>query len=196
MKRDCASRVSAHRELQESGDARLSVRRATPADAPEIAAVKVLSWRAAYADLLPADYLESMQPEHYVEGTRSRLAADHPALADHLLLLQDRVIGWSSSVFPARGLQHHEAAGELCACYLLPEFWGRGWGRRLLVESLSFLSAQGAVRCVLWILGENQRAMGFYHKLGFTLDGEQRTLTLREDIQRRVLRMQLPLERG
>ena len=52
---------------------------------------------------------------------------------------------------------------ELCALYVLPEFWDRGVGHRLL-------DAVAPVR-VLWVLEANARGRRFYERHGWRPDG-------------------------
>ena len=51
--------------------------------------------------------------------------------------------------------------------YVLPEFWGRGFGTALLDNSVEWLHSQGFRRVYLWALETNVRARRLYEKYGF-----------------------------
>ena len=52
----------------------VSARVAWADDAPAIAAVQVRAWRTSYADLLPAEVLDSLDPDDIAAGWRDALA--------------------------------------------------------------------------------------------------------------------------
>lgn len=54
---------------------------------------------------------------------------------------------------------------ELMALYVRAEAYGTGVGHRL------FEAALGAAPAYLWVLGGNERAVAFYRRQGFRLDG-------------------------
>jgi ribosomal protein S18 acetylase RimI-like enzyme len=51
---------------------------------------------------------------------------------------------------------------------LLPEWQGRGWGRRLMDAFLAGVHAAGADKVHLGMVPTNTAARAFYHRLGFT----------------------------
>lgn len=57
--------------------------------------------------------------------------------------------------------------GEVWTLYVLPEYWGKGYGGALLRHSVNWLTEQGFERIYLWALETNQRARRFYEKNGF-----------------------------
>ena len=58
--------------------------------------------------------------------------------------------------------------GEVHTLYVLPEYWGRGFGTALLDNSVRWLKNQGFDRIYLWALDGNVRARRLYEKYGFT----------------------------
>lgn len=78
------------------------------------------------------------------------------------------------------------------ALYVDPGAWGAGVGGALLDETLGLMRAQRGPLAALWVLGENERAIGFYRSRGWTPDGAERD----EDpwgIIAHVIRMRLAL---
>jgi GNAT superfamily N-acetyltransferase len=64
--------------------------------------------------------------------------------------------------------------GELLALYVDPGSWGKGIGRRLLVEARARLAGRGFVEAILWVLAGNERAERFYRVDGWRPDGARR----------------------
>jgi GNAT superfamily N-acetyltransferase len=52
--------------------------------------------------------------------------------------------------------------GELCALYVDPEQWGRGFGMALVSAARARLFELGFRNAVLWVLAGNVRAERFY----------------------------------
>ena len=74
----------------------VSVRVAWGDDAPGIAAVQVRAWRAAYADVLPADALEALDAEQMAEVWRSSLVQPQDARNRVLVALErNRICGFA-----------------------------------------------------------------------------------------------------
>ncbi|MEU5257902.1 GNAT family N-acetyltransferase [Amycolatopsis sp. NPDC021455] len=136
------------------------IRPATVADAAAIGEVHVRSWQAAYAGLIPEDFL-------------ARLSASARAAS------WERVIGDGGQVLVAEedGVLAGFAAygdGRLYALYLLPEYWGRGLGRTLHDRVVEGMTGDSAI---LWVLSTNERAKAFYRRQGWVDDGATQTET-------------------
>ena len=74
---------------------------------------------------------------------------------------------------PARA-DDEARTGELLALYVDPDHWGRGVGRRLIVEARDRLADRGCQSAVVWVLRGNARAERFYRSDGWTPDGARR----------------------
>ena len=124
------------------------------------------SWKYAYRDILPGEYLESIPAGRWVSGLdfSDRI---------HLVMLDGgRYIGAAcccASRFP-----EFDGWGEIVSLYLLPSHMGRGYGRPLLEAAVSALAGQGYRDVFLWVLEENRRARAFYEKMNFQLSGARR----------------------
>ena len=69
---------------------------------------------------------------------------------------------------------------ELYAIYVRAVWWGTGLGHALFEEAV------GERAAYLWVVEGNQRAMGFYERQGFRLDG--RTKAEPEGLHLRMVR--------
>src|SRR5258708_15813308 len=98
------------------------VRPATIGDAAEIARVNVATWRSAYRNLLPDDFLAALTEANYAErwtrligeGSGRVFVAEEP----------DGIVGFASGGRERAG--EHGLAGERYADYVLDSAEGRG----------------------------------------------------------------------
>jgi len=148
------------------------LRAAEPDDAMAVARVHVRSWQAAYRTLLPDVYLDQLRPEERAQSydfanTDSRKPRTIVALDGSL------ICGFVTAA-PSRN-QELADYGELCALYVDPEYWGRGYGVALVSAARGHLSSLGFQNVSLWLLAGNARAARFYAIDGWISDGCRRT---------------------
>jgi GNAT superfamily N-acetyltransferase len=148
----------------------MRIRLAATGDRQEIAAVRAASWKAAYSQIVPESYLHGLSaPEGIAEWiSRVNWTESHHFVAE----LDGRIIGWASCG-PSRepgGALASCLMGELYAIYLLPAFWCRGFGTRLLGESEIALASDQFDSIEAWAFAQNATARDFYLKRGYTLD--------------------------
>ena len=126
----------------------IQIRKATVADAHGIATVRVTTWRAAYAGIVPQAFLEAMDIEANAAFTRRRFAEagmDHDWVAEE----GSTLVGWGSTAWPARDEDLPHAA-EICALYVLPSHWGDGVGHALLAAMEAEQSSTKQCSRVAW----------------------------------------------
>jgi RimJ/RimL family protein N-acetyltransferase len=87
----------------------------------------------------------------------------------------DRVIGWCDITPKERATMRH--CGVL-GMGLLPEYRGRGLGRRLMNQALDAARAFGLARVELTVRVDNLRALALYRQLGFEVEGRNRRAML------------------
>lgn len=127
----------------------------------EISRIYEKSWRFAYKDIIPEDYLEGIPVGRWVP------CLDREDVHTLVLIEDDMFIGTSSyceSRFPA-----FDGWGEIISIYFLPEYIGKGYGEKLLNAVVNELERLGYRDIFLWALEENDRARKFYEKEGFLL---------------------------
>ena len=122
------------------------------------------SWKAAYRGIIPQSFLDAI-PEGRWAG---RL--DLPGRHTMVCVEDGRYVGTSS--FCRSRFPQYPDAGEVASLYLLPEYFGKGFGRKLLEAVLNELKKQEVPEAFLWVLEENDRARRFYEKCGFSCTGE------------------------
>jgi GNAT superfamily N-acetyltransferase len=154
------------------------VRQATPDDAHAIASVRVPTWQAAYRGIVPDSYLDAMDIDASADRTRRWLSDPTSPGVDLLIEEADQVVGWSHARIPTRDEGEEPTVAEVAAIYVLPEHWGRGFGRLLLDASIDWLRARGATALCIWVLQDNDRGRAFYERTGFALDGGRKPVEL------------------
>lgn len=151
----------------------IRIRRASPGDARAIANVHVATWRDAYRDLLPADFLDALSADVRERWWRSELdvtpAARRPWVADS----GGEVVGFVSAG-AGRDSDAPAGRGEVYAIYVLPDCWDRGVGRDLLAHAERDLHELGYSDATLWVLAGNDRARRFYEVAGWAPAGTRR----------------------
>jgi ribosomal protein S18 acetylase RimI-like enzyme len=137
---------------------------AGPADAAELGRVHVRSWRETYPGLLPQAALDRMSPAIHARRFRHELMRARPG---QVTLIAEDVGG--AVGYTAGAVLNGEARGadaEVFTLYVLRAAQGAGVGRALLKASARVLRAEGAKSLMLFVLTRNERARGFYERLG------------------------------
>lgn len=158
------------------------VRVATAQDIPTLSALHRMTWRAAFAELLPPEVLDELDsPEvqqvwaDTVEGGATVLLATE---GDHPVGFVVAGPAPHGEVAAADGALPADAAQTVLVSTLLVEpRWGRrGHGGRLLATAAAALREAGATRGIAWVPAEDPASLNFYRRAGWNPDGTVRTL--------------------
>jgi ribosomal protein S18 acetylase RimI-like enzyme len=142
-------------------DLLVSIRHAKTGDAPALSRVFDAAWREAYQGIIPGLALEKMLSRRGLRWWRSTLSRGRP------LAVLDIGQGIAGYVSYGRCRDRSlPAQGEIDELYLLPEYQGLGFGRRLFKAVRNDLRDRGLERVVVWALADNTRACAFYEGLG------------------------------
>ena len=130
------------------------------------------TWREAYDDLLPAEFQETM--------TLDRCRFFSQNYPENTLIAMDgkKVVG-----FISYGNYRDETiqAGEIIALYVLKDYYGKGVSEQLI--HAAFVAFNHFSEIYLWVLKDNKRAIAFYQKMGFTVDGPEKILELGKPVK-------------
>lgn len=152
------------------------IRRATESDAAGIARVQVETWRAAYADVLPAETLADIDVDRRAEQWRGWLGGASSTFVGEV----DGEVRGFAGVGEAR---EEQGVGELYTIYVLPGEWGTGLGTRLIERAEEELRARGFDRALLDVLADNPRARRFYERQGWRSTEAFRSTFLGHDVE-------------
>jgi GNAT superfamily N-acetyltransferase len=162
------------------------VRPATPNDASAVVRVRVLTWKTAYRGILPANFLDQLDPDNqeHISRLRDRLADPNSESRTFVAVAGPEIVGF---VVAGAERQHHrvEAASprrrdqaEIYAIYVLPGHQALGVGRKLMDVALEWLGREGYRSVGLWVLEANASARSFYERMAFVLSGRRQTIDL------------------
>jgi ribosomal protein S18 acetylase RimI-like enzyme len=173
------------------------LREARRGDERAVAALHVRSWQEAYRDLMPAEFLDGLDPgdraqrytfESKDEGAPTTILAvvggEGAGVTPSLTNSMEVRSGVTPAPFePIAGFvtfgasRDDDARGlaEIYALYVDPESYRSGIGRLLMAEARHRLVDAEFSEAILWVLRGNDRAARFYEREGWSPDGATRT---------------------
>jgi GNAT superfamily N-acetyltransferase len=157
------------------------IRPAVRKDAAAVGAIRVATWRHAYAGIMPDVVLDALDPLADAKMYRARWPRKPQALAKIMQVAEcdGKVVGFVRSgpyrVFHASDepepAENAVAVGEVNAIYVLPKYQGGGIGAALLTNALDILAKRRLNPVALWVLADNAPSRRFYERMGFAFDG-------------------------
>ncbi|MDF5754335.1 GNAT family N-acetyltransferase [Spongiactinospora sp. TRM90649] len=150
------------------------IRTAALQDASALAAVQAASWRAAFRGLLSEAYLDGLDHEAMTKTWEEVLADAVPPRAGTLAAEQaGRLVGYARFHPTDDDDDDPERVGMIGALYTVPEVWGTGVGRSLIIAATGALRSAGFAEASLWVIAPNTRARAFYDRGGWRHDGSE-----------------------
>ena len=150
---------------------------ATAADLQEIVRIHRETWRLAYAQLLPAEVLDTLDADDawaLAVGQGAVLKATEGEWTVGFAVASKAP---EEEVARADGSLPADAETTALVSVLVEPRWGRrGHGTRLVAEASRRLKESGATRGIAWVPEADKASKNFYERLGWTGDGTVRTL--------------------
>lgn len=146
----------------------MTVRLATPDDAPATARVQVESWLTTYKGIVSDQYLQSLVDR--LPG-RQRRHHDNIKAGKSIQIVgcndAGTVVAWLSAG-QARDDQLIALgySAEIYALYLIQRAQRQGLGRAMMCEAFNRLTHQGFTRAYVCVLRDNLPAVAFYRRVG------------------------------
>lgn len=144
------------------------IRYAYISDAKDLAKIHSNSWKVSYKGIIPDEILDNFNIEkkqRYFE----RVIKD--GLEENAVILSNNEVIGFICIGKCRDTDKTDSYGEVWGIYLLPEYFGRGVGTKLINWGLGELRNRGYNKVTLWVLEDNIKARKFYEKVGFKHDG-------------------------
>ena len=144
----------------------ITVRRARPSDATDLAELQAVTWRETYPGLLPQPILDGLTLPRLHRNWRAELTSqseDH----DHAILIAERdeePIGFGTCGMSRGRIDPWDA--EINMLYVRASAQGRGAGQLLLSAMARHLLARGMFSAGVWVVRGNGRARRFYERQG------------------------------
>jgi len=156
------------------GGTTMQIRKATLDDVNNISRIHALSWKSAYKGIIPQSYLDELREDFWVPAFTTWI--NENVLTAQLIFENGSPVGCV-----AYGKSRDNSLpdwGEIVSIYLLPEYFGKGYGAKLLETALLDLKKAGYYNIYLWVLKENQRARRFYEKNKFQCSNDKCTIEI------------------
>ena len=151
-------------------------------DAAGIAAVQVAAWRRQYAELLPADVLESFAVDQFAAAWHQALTRPPDARNRVLVALERNTVRGFAVTSPSPDPDSDPVAdGELSELVVDPGHTRAGHGSRLVHAVVDTLRADRFVRATAWLPSTDDVTRAFLSDAGWAPDGAHRELDLHGD---------------
>ncbi|MEM9836077.1 MAG: GNAT family N-acetyltransferase [Bacteroidota bacterium] len=153
----------------------ITFRRAVSTDAEKIADLHVKSWREHYRGSMTDHYLEKVAPTERLGVWRNRFLRADPKRWILLAEIDDQLAG-----FICVEVAHDPVWGALLDnLHVNSDVQGQGLGKQLLIAGAHHvLEQEEPTGMYLWVLTDNQSAIGFYQRLGGRQEGPAVQYTL------------------
>lgn len=147
------------------------VRPARPRDLPAVGRIQAATWRQAYANVLPSDLLDRLEPAGFERSWRASLA-EPPSRRHHLLVATAgaHVVGFTA-VGPSQDADAEADDGEVLVLAVDPARRGQGHGSRLLNAASDTLRGDGFGQVRLWLGVGDEDTRAFLGRSGLAPDG-------------------------
>jgi len=139
----------------------INLRKATLADAKEIANIHVISWKTSFAGLMPEKYISGHTESSRVDEWKKIISMNVEKVV--VAESNNKVLGFMS--FSVKSQVSREL--ELSKLYLFPSVYGKNLGSKFMHFLQTEATAQGVNTINLYVLDNNEPAIRFYSKHGF-----------------------------
>jgi GNAT superfamily N-acetyltransferase len=170
----------------------VSVRIAWADDATGIAEVQVAAWRQQYAELLPAEVLDSFDTDQFAAAWHQALTRPADARNRVLVALERNTVRGFAVTAPSPDPDADPVAdGELTELVVHPDHLRVGHGSRLVHAAVDTLRADRFTRGTTWLPSVDDVRREFLTGSGWGPDGAHRELDLHGDGSVRVKQVRL-----
>lgn len=160
----------------------VEVKHATRDDMKALAVIQTSSWKGAFKDILNKDTLE-----RYTDLEKCQMMLEKVYDSKRGFFYIGYYKGKPcAELFWCEGKEMIESA-EIVALHSIPECWGHGVGKEIIDKAIDEIKAKGYKNIYLWVFEENIRAIKFYEKEGFVLDGENHVSDFDEAVEVRYV---------
>lgn len=133
--------------------------KATPEDSLLISGIKITTWKKAYQKILPVEYLDSLNIEERAQKYHSELFYSHTVFSF--------LIKFNGSYIGVIKLEMNESSATLRDIYILPDYWGMGFGTKAFLFIISIAKENHYGELNAWILEKNIRCIKLAKMIGF-----------------------------
>jgi len=157
------------------------IRKSKLSDCRDIAHIATISWNETYKGIVPDWFLNELKNNEDKRAQYSIEKFNENNNNQLVLVVAGKVVGFAN--FGKSNHEEYESCGEIFALYIIGEYKGKGYGRKLVNEAIKELKKLGYKKMVIACLKGNP-ANEFYKHIGgvYTKDGFYKRLSLPENI--------------
>jgi GNAT superfamily N-acetyltransferase len=152
----------------------IQVRDGTLDDVEAIVSVTAEGWRRGYHGIVAHEHLATLPVERWRHEVSVGLRRPVDDAFTLVAEIDGRFAGYCYVAAPARDGDLGPDVAELAAIYVDPDRWRQGAGDALMRTVVGRLAGLGYAEAVLWTFKENQAAIAFYVRNGWSSDGAER----------------------
>ena len=146
----------------------ITFRKAELKDAPVLGHIQVTSWRSAFRNIAPDEYLDHQVSESNQAEDWKEILSDNGQIV-FVAETENRLVGYAWA--HKEDDESIQWDSELISMHLLPEYKRQGIGRKAFAAVAQQLKEQGCKSVYLWVLEDNHPSRRFYEALGGQLAG-------------------------
>lgn len=150
----------------------ICIKKAAFTDIEILCKINVQTWKDAYINILPKEYLNKLSNCSRINHFKKELSNNSNFI--FLMFLDKRCIGyinWNVNVCLA----------EIKELYIIKEFWMMGYGCELVKSTFNEIKKLGIGKFFLWVLYENINAINFYRSIGCVYSGDSKYIKIDND---------------
>ena len=157
------------------------IRKRTKEDCKDIAHVVTVAWNETYKGIVPDWFLDELKNNEEERAKKTFNEFDEQDNNQFVLEVDNKVVGFVN--FGVTGDESYQNCGEIFALYILSEYKGNGFGRKLVETAKNELKNMGYDKMIIACLKGNP-SNDFYKHIGgvYVKDGLYKRLQLEENV--------------
>ena len=153
----------------------IEVREGVVDDAEQMAEVNAAGWREGYRGIIPDERLDHLPEADWQRQMTAGLREPRLDAFTRIAEVDGEFAGYCFIAAPGREEPGDSRIAELVAMYVHRRFWRQGVGSALMERAIEQAASFGRYEEVfLWTFERNERAISFYLRHGFELDGQRK----------------------
>jgi RimJ/RimL family protein N-acetyltransferase len=121
--------------------------------------------------MMPDEYLDHLSINDRLPGWQRMLSSEQPSGTIIVVVEDDGVVRGFATCRPT---PDEPTSGEVGAIYLDPSCWDHGLGAELMAAVTQRARTFGLRQLTLWVHPQNDRAIAFYKRAGWSDDNQHR----------------------
>lgn len=159
----------------------IDIRYAKKEDADSFSLIYSKSYQTAFQGIIPQNILENVfSIEKRREGFLKEISEGSPN--NVIMFDKDKLVGILTYGKP-KGDNLDDSFVEIWRIFIIPDYWGKGMGKKLMDWALVELFQKNYKNISLWVIEDNLRARSFYESLGYYHDGTTRIINVGKELK-------------